>query len=53
MKALTKEKNEKENVLTYLELVNRNNASLLNFEKLKRKTTKVEKEKLVEENKEY
>jgi hypothetical protein len=53
VKALTKEKKEKENVSTYLELVNLNNASLLNFEKLKRNTTKAEKEKLVEENKEY
>jgi hypothetical protein len=29
------------------------NASLLNFEKLKRKTTKAKKEMLVEEKKEY
>jgi DNA uptake protein ComE-like DNA-binding protein len=37
VKALTKEK--KENVLTNLELVNLNNASLLEFEELKKKTT--------------
>ncbi len=43
MKALIKEKKEKDNVLTYLELVNLNNASMLNFEKLRRRTTKVEK----------
>ncbi len=53
MKILTKEKKEKENVLIDLELMNLNNASLLNFEEFKRNITKVEKEKLVEENKEY
>ncbi len=53
MKILTKEKKEKENVLIDLELMNLNNASLLKFEKLKLKITKVEKEILVEENKEY
>jgi hypothetical protein len=47
---LTKEKKEKDNVLIDLKLVNLKNASLLNFEKLKRKITKEEKEKLVEEN---
>jgi hypothetical protein len=52
VEALTKEKKEKKNVLTYLELVNLKNASLLSFEKLRRKIIKVEKEKLVEE-KEY
>jgi hypothetical protein len=36
-----------------LELVNLNNIFLLNFEKLRRKIVEVEKEKLVEEKKEY
>jgi hypothetical protein len=53
VEALAKEKKDKENVLTYLEMVNLNNASMLNFEKLKKRTTEIEKEKLVEENKEY
>ncbi len=53
MKALIKEKKEKENVLTYLELVNLKNVSKLQFEELKRKATKVQKEKLLEEKKEY
>jgi hypothetical protein len=39
VKALAKEKKEKENVLTYLEMVNLNNASMLNFEKLRKKIT--------------
>jgi hypothetical protein len=39
VKALTKEKKEKENVLTNLELVNLNNASMLEFEELRKKTT--------------
>ncbi len=46
MKALTKEKKEKENVLTYLELMNLKNTSLLNFEKFKRKTTKAKKKEV-------
>ncbi len=37
METLTKENKEKENVLTNLELVNLNNASLLNFEELKKR----------------
>ncbi len=53
MEATTKEKKEKESVLTYLELVNLKSASLLKFEELRIKTIKVEKEKLVEANKEY
>ncbi len=53
MEALIKEKKEEDNVLTYLELVNLKNASLLNFEELKRKTAEVKEKKLVEENKEY
>ncbi len=52
VKELTQKKKEKENVLTNLELVNLKNASLLNFEKLKRKMIEAEKEKLVEK-KEY
>ncbi len=53
VEALIKEKKEEDNVLTYLELVNLKNASLLNFEELKRKTAEVKEKKLVEENKEY
>ncbi len=44
MEALTKEKKEKDNLLIDLELVNMKNASLLNFEKFKRKTTHAKKE---------
>ncbi len=43
MKALTKKKKEKENVLIDLELINMKNVSLLQFEELRRKTTKVER----------
>ncbi len=53
VKALTKEKKEKSNVLTNLESMNMKNASLLQFEKFERKTTEVEKKKLMEEKKEY
>ncbi len=53
VKALTKEKKEKENVLTNLELVYLKNVSLLQFEELRRKIINVEKEKLLEEQKEY
>jgi hypothetical protein len=53
VKALIKEKKEKDIVLTYLELVNIKNASMLNFEEFKRKTTELEKKKLMEEEKEY
>jgi len=52
VKALTKEKKEKEDILTNLELVNLKNASLPQSEKLKRKTIEIEREKLMEE-KEY
>ncbi len=52
MKALTNEKKEKENVLINLQLVNMKNASLLQFKELRRKTTKSERRKLMEE-KEY
>jgi hypothetical protein len=51
LEALTKEKNE--NVLLDLELMNLMSVFLLNFEELKRKTIEVEKEKLMEVNKEY
>jgi len=53
VKALIKEKKEKDNVLTYLELVNLKNVFLLQFKELRRKTTKEEKEKLLEEKNEY
>jgi hypothetical protein len=39
VKALIKERKEKENVFKNLELVNLKNASLLQFEELRRKTT--------------
>ncbi len=52
VKVLTMENKEKENVFTYLELVNLNNVFLLQSKELRRKTTKVEKEKFLEE-KEY
>jgi hypothetical protein len=44
VETLIKEKKEKDNVLTNLELVNMKRVSLLNFDKLKR-TIKAEKEK--------
>jgi hypothetical protein len=53
VEATTKEKKEKENVLTYLQLVNLRSVSLLKFEEFKRSTVEVEKEKLAEANKEY
>jgi len=43
VKALTKEKKEKENVLIDLELINLKNVSLLQFEEFKKKTTEVER----------
>ncbi len=52
MKTLTEEKKEKENVLKNLELINLKNVFLLQFEKIKRKTKEVEREKLMED-KEY
>jgi hypothetical protein len=39
VEALSKEKKEKENVQTDLELVNMKNASLLNSKEIRRKTT--------------
>jgi len=52
MKALTKEKKEKENALKNLELINLKNVFLLQFEKIERKTNEAEREKLMED-KEY
>jgi hypothetical protein len=52
VKTLIKEKKEKENVLTYLELVNMKNAYLLQSKELKRKIVEAKKKKLMEE-KEY
>jgi hypothetical protein len=52
MKALTKEKKERENALKNLELINLKNVFLLQFEKIKRKTNEAEREKLMED-KEY
>jgi hypothetical protein len=49
---LIKEKKEKEKFLTYLELINLKNLSLLQSEELRRKITVVEKKKLLKE-KEY
>ncbi len=51
MKALTKEKKKKDNVMIDLELINVKNASLLQYKELRRKTTKVEREKLIEDKK--
>ncbi len=51
MKALTKEKKKKDNVLIDLELINVKNVSLLQSKELRRKMTKVEKEKLMEDKK--
>ncbi len=53
MKALTKEKKEKDNVLKNLELKILKIVFLLQFEKLRRKTTKVKREKLMEDKKEH
>ncbi len=53
VKALTKEKKEKENVLTNLEFINLNNASLLNFEEIRKKSKEAKIEKMVETNKEH
>ncbi len=44
MEALTKEKKEKVNVLTYLELINLKNVSLLQFNELRRKTIEAKRE---------
>jgi hypothetical protein len=53
VKALTKGKKEKEDFLIDLELVNLKNVSLLQSKKLRRKIIEANKEKLLEEKKEY
>jgi ribosomal protein L24 len=53
VKTLTKEKKEKDNVLKILESINLKNVSLLQSEGFRRKTSEVEREKLMEDNKEY
>ncbi len=53
MKALIKEKKEKENVMIDLELINLKNVFLLQFKELRRKTTKAKREQLMEDKKEY
>jgi hypothetical protein len=53
VKALTKEKKEKENVMTYLELINLKNVSLLQSKELRRKTIEAKREQLMEDQKEY
>jgi hypothetical protein len=44
VKALTKEKKEKENVLTDLELINLKNVSLLQSKEFRKKTIEAERE---------
>ncbi len=53
MKTLIKKKKDNEHVLTDLELINLKNVSLLQFEELIRKTTKVGKKKLTEDKRKY
>jgi len=53
VKALIKEKKEKENVKSNLELVNLKNVFLLQSKKLRRKITEAKKEKLLEEKNDY
>jgi hypothetical protein len=43
VETLTKEKKKKENVLTYLELMNLKNDYLLNFKELRRRIIKAKK----------
>ncbi len=50
MKALIKEKEEKENVLTYLELINLKKVSLLQSKELRRKTLEAKKRQLMEDH---
>jgi hypothetical protein len=52
VKALTKKKKEKDNVLTNLEMINLKNVSLLLSNELKRKIAEAKKEQLMED-KEY
>jgi hypothetical protein len=53
VKALIKEKTGKENVMTDLELINLNNASLLQSKELKRKTTEAKIEQFTKDKMEY
>ncbi len=53
VKALAKKNKDKENVLTYLELINLQNVSLLQFKELGRKTIFAEREQFMEDKKEY
>ncbi len=53
MKALTKEKKEKENVLIDLEWINLKDVFLLQFEKFRKKTIEAKIEQLMEDKKEY
>ncbi len=49
VKAMIKENKGKENVMTNLELINLNNASLLQSKELKRKTTEAEIEQFTKD----
>jgi hypothetical protein len=49
VKTLTKEKKEKDNVLTYIELINLKNVYLLQIEELRRKIIEAKIEKLMED----
>jgi hypothetical protein len=53
MKALIKKKKEKDNVIRDLELINLKNVCMLQPKELRRKIVKVEREKLIEDKKEY
>jgi len=53
VKALTKEKKEKENVTIDFKLVNLKNISVLQFEELKIKIVEAKKKKLLEEKNEH
>ncbi len=53
MIALIKEKKEKENVLTNMELINLRNVSLLHIEKFRKKIIEAKREQLMEDKKEY
>jgi hypothetical protein len=53
VKALTKEKKEKENVLIDLEWINLKDVFLLQFEKFRKKTIEAKIEQLMEDKKEY
>ncbi len=53
VKALTKEKKEKDNVLIDLEFINLKNVFLFQFEEVRKKIVEVEKEQLMENKKEY